>query len=181
MSITFVRRAFAVLVFLATLTTGVGTASAGTEAAEAPSSEPRAGLRFVGIELRAGGRIGRCTPSTPEPCANWVWTWQCGGDGTARLFRVRTYLAAADPSVVGFQLRARVVPRSGSAAGIPWTVDTETFTSRPTAVERLMDAKPVSEYLVLARRWELVVEARFDRQGRPDDVRIWRQSNPFDC
>jgi hypothetical protein len=187
MSSVFISRALIARALVALVLTvavslgGIADAAPSNEAAAA-AGEARAGLRFVGIELRPNG-IGPCSPSTPTPCSVWVYRKQCR-DATgaeARVLRVRTYMVAADPSVVGFRLRARLVPRFGSAAGIPWAVDVETFASRPTAISRLMDVKPVSDYVDTSRRWDLVIEARFDRRGRPDDVRIWRDRVRFDC
>ena len=82
---------------------------------------------------------------------------------------------------MGFELRARLIPRTGSAAGIPWVVDTERFTGRPTAITRLMGVSNVSRLVTLDRLWDLQVRARFDIRNRPDDIRLWQEVARVRC
>jgi len=176
-----IRRAFGALIILAFLLAGAGPASAGhSGGAGRSASEPRTGLHPSGIELRRNG-VGPCSPSTPAPCSNYVYNFACPSATTVRVTRVRTYMAAVDPQVVGFRLRARLIPRSRPATGIPWATDVETFPSRPTAISRLMEARNVSDAVSLTRRWNLQVEVRFDRRSQPDVVRSWEGQVNFTC
>jgi len=183
---TIIRGALVALATIATVLVGSLPARA-DESREAPSSaapreqeaQPRSGVWAFGIEIRSTG-VGPCTPATPAPCAHSVYSWNCPNPVEFRLIGVRTYMAAAGTQYVGFRLRSRLIPRNQPPGPTPWAEDLETFPGRPTATSRLMGTRDQSGLHLLSRRWDLLVEVRFDRTGT-DVVRLERFPVRIDC
>ena len=155
-----------------------GTTSDGTTG-DRTGAEASTGF-YWGAELR-NGRLHPCSSSTPAPCYGFFWRVVCPINGVVRVTSVETYMGAQGRQYVGYTLRARLVRRGQSAAGVPWVGTTQPRPPTASFSQRFMAARNVSDSVPTRWDWDLLVQLRWDRSNGPDQVRTFREQPTFPC
>src|SRR5262245_39493711 len=152
-----------------------GPTGGGPLVAEGPATEGTQTFSW-GVELRARGPQP-CHSNTPEPCYGWVWRYVCPIGGVARVTDVTTYMGSEGPGYAAFIMRVRLVRRGQTPGGEPWVEITRptTFNPKKMVVHNPSDSVPTR------KAWDMQVQFEWDRTGRPDAVRTFREPVTFDC
>jgi hypothetical protein len=147
----------------------------GADAATGPT-EGGGDYFYWGVEVRPRG-LKPCSNRTPEPCHGWVWRYLCPIGGVARVTDVSTFMGFEGRGYANFTLRARLLRHGQSGAGEPWVEVTRPTTFNP----RLMVLRNPSDSVPTRKAWDLQVQLVWDRVGRPDAARTFRDEVEFEC
>ena len=106
-----------------------------------------------------------------------MWRYLCPIGGVARVTDVSTYMGFEGRGYAHFTIRARLLRHGQSGAGEPWFEVTRPTTFNP----RLMVVRNPSDSVPTRKAWDLQVRLVWDRIGRPDAARAFREPVEFEC